>query len=116
LAGGAPPRAKIRSKNLKSTTNIRTGQEVAPPSHSTNGNGRPLEVRADSIPIELRERNQWVLWRYEICDGRQTKIPINARTGRRAKSVDSATWATFAEALAEVERHWAAQNRGFWAL
>src|SRR5262245_31271452 len=57
-----------------------------------------------AVPLELRARPQWVGWRYERRNGTQTKIPINARTGREAKSNDPKTWSTFDEALAAVER------------
>jgi putative DNA primase/helicase len=75
------------------------------------GNGTPCNsttiAAADAlrmIPAELRERPQWVSWKYLNRDGKPTKVPINPRTGRNGSSTDSATWGTFDEATAAVER------------
>ena len=56
-------------------------------------------MNPEAIPRELRERRQWVLWRYEERDGKPTKVPYTAR-GRRASSTDPATWTSFEEARA----------------
>lgn len=65
---------------------------------------------ADNIPQELKDRQQWVVWLYETREGEKkpTKVPHNARTGRRAASTDPRTWSTFAEALATY-------RQGDWA-
>ncbi len=52
------------------------------------------------IPAALRERPQWVCWKYITRGGKQTKWPVNARGGGLADSTDPATWATFDEAVA----------------
>ena len=53
-----------------------------------------------AIPQELRERAQWVLWRLETRDGKQTKVPVRADGRGRASSTNPETWATFDEAVA----------------
>jgi Protein of unknown function (DUF3987)/NrS-1 polymerase HBD domain len=58
-----------------------------------------------NIPDELRDRIQWVCWKYEQRDGRTTKIPKNPSTGRNANTADTTTWGTFDEAVAAAERH-----------
>lgn len=58
-------------------------------------------VATASIPSELQERPQWVVWRYEMREGKPTKIPYQAADPRReAKSTDPATWGTFEQATA----------------
>lgn len=52
------------------------------------------------VPAALRERPQWVCWRYITRAGKQTKCPISPRGGGRADSTDPATWAPFDEAVA----------------
>lgn len=59
-----------------------------------------LALDPSAIPAELKERRQWVCWRYERRDGKWTKPPINPRTGGFAKNDDASTWSTFEEALA----------------
>lgn len=59
----------------------------------------PLPVIADNIPAELRAHPQWVVWRVETRAGKPTKVPYDARTGRRAKSNDRTTWCGFAMAV-----------------
>jgi putative DNA primase/helicase len=58
-------------------------------------------VLVENIPEELTERPQWVVWRYEQRDGKQTKVPRTPSTGLRASSTDPMTWATFSEALGD---------------
>jgi hypothetical protein len=57
------------------------------------------------IPTELKALPQWVVWRYEERDGKQTKIPYRPVAGRivMASTTDPETWGTFdaAGALAE---------------
>jgi primase-polymerase (primpol)-like protein len=60
----------------------------------------PLPVDLDGIPVELCSLPQFGVWRFEqfTDDDGQTgwaKIPINAQTGRRASSTNSATWCSF---------------------
>lgn len=58
-----------------------------------------------SIPQELRGRNAWVVWKLEQRDGKNTKVPYTS-VGRLAKTTDSSTWLSYAEAVA-------LQARGF---
>lgn len=55
-------------------------------------------VQHHNIPSILTDRDQWVAWRWEFREGKFTKVPINPRSGKRAKANDPSTWATFAEA------------------
>ena len=65
---------------------------------------RPLSVRPEGIPAELRDLRRFVVWSYERRDGRWTKPPLIAtEPTRRAASTDPQTWRTFAEALAAIE-------------
>jgi len=56
------------------------------------------------IPACLRDRPQWVAWRYILRDGKQTKAPVNANTGGLADSTDPATWTAFPQALAACQQ------------
>ncbi len=56
------------------------------------------------IPAELPECPQWVVWRAVKRDGKITKPPfMGTAPDRHASTTDSATWCTYAEALAAVE-------------
>ena len=53
-----------------------------------------------NIPIELRQLNQWILWRYEETDGdKPTKVPY-APDWRHAAVNDPSTWSAFDTVLA----------------
>ena len=52
-------------------------------------------MNVDAIPLELRERDQWVVWKSVDRDGKTTKIPLRADKGGPASSTDPSTWATF---------------------
>lgn len=48
------------------------------------------------IPDELKARPQWVNWRYKAVPGKKdTKEPLNPRTGGGAMSNEPSTWGTF---------------------
>jgi primase-polymerase (primpol)-like protein len=69
-----------------------------------------LPVIPKGIPLALREREQWVCWAYQWRadrkgGGKWTKPPLDARSGRPAKSTDPSTWCTFREALAYHRSH-----------
>jgi putative DNA primase/helicase len=57
----------------------------------------------DNIPAELRELNQWVVWRREERDGKTTKVPYDAKTGSRASSTDPTAWTTIEQAAGVAE-------------
>lgn len=59
-------------------------------------------LRLDAIPGELKERAQWVCWRYVERDGKRTKPPYQT-IGDLASSTNPATWTTFAHAVAALE-------------
>lgn len=59
----------------------------------------PLAVIPENIPADLRALPQWLVWRLESRNGKPTKVPFNARTGKCAKSNDPATWCDFETAL-----------------
>ncbi len=52
----------------------------------------------ENIPAYLRERDQWVCWKYETRDGKRTKVPYQWNGGA-ASSTDPATWASFGLAV-----------------
>jgi hypothetical protein len=65
-------------------------------------------VAADGIfiPERLRKLQQFVVYRLEERDGKQTKVPYSPRSGRRASTTDPVTWTSLDEAKA-----YAAGNR-----
>jgi putative DNA primase/helicase len=57
-------------------------------------------VNVAAIPQELRDRRQWVAWRYLERDGKATKVPYRADGQGLASTTDPDTWATFEDAIA----------------
>src|SRR5947209_1747219 len=56
---------------------------------------------------ELQARPQWVCWRKERRQGKFTKVPYSANTGRKAESDNPATWASYVQALQALHaRHY----------
>ena len=60
--------------------------------------GDPHQKLWDNIPVELRELNQWVYWRYDKIDDKDTKVPYCTKT-KKAKTNDSKTWLNFVGAM-----------------
>lgn len=56
----------------------------------------------NTMPAEMRAAWRWLVFRYEVRDGRSTKVPYNPNTGRRASSINPGTWGTFEQACAAV--------------
>lgn len=52
------------------------------------------------VPACLRERRQWVCWRYEQRNGKQTKVPVDPHSGAMASPTDPTMWGTFEHAIA----------------
>src|ERR1700674_3350227 len=48
---------------------------------------------------ELQARPQWVCWRKEQRQGKPTKVPYCATTGRYAQSDNPQTWASYPQAV-----------------
>ena len=55
------------------------------------------------IPDLFRAFGHWVVWKLVPKKDRFTKVPYSAKTGTRASTTDSRTWATFPEALEALE-------------
>jgi KaiC/GvpD/RAD55 family RecA-like ATPase len=50
------------------------------------------------VPQQLRDLNQWVVWRDEDRGGKPTKLPFSIVDGTLAKSNDPNTWGSYAQA------------------
>lgn len=51
-----------------------------------------------NIPASLKNLPNWVVWKKEKRNGKETKVPYDAKSGEYAKSNDAATWTTFEDA------------------
>lgn len=63
-----------------------------------------LERIMQQAPECLRQRPQWVCWKYVQRDGKQTKCPVNPLNGKLADSTSPSTWGTFEQALDACRR------------
>lgn len=67
----------------------------------------------ENIPKALTSVPQWVAWSgHTSMDGKLSKRPINARTGKYAKTNESATWSKFDEAVSHCREN-SLQGVGF---
>ena len=58
-----------------------------------------------AIPLELRERTQWVCWRRKPGpEGKIKKIPVDPKNGKNGSHSDPATWGTYEQALAQFTK------------
>lgn len=53
----------------------------------------------NNIPDELKQLNNWCVWKLQERNGKKTKIPFNAETGEFAKSNDKSTWSSYETAV-----------------
>src|SRR3982751_2755687 len=69
---------------------------------------KPLDIdkAQANVPAVMQAARQWCVWKLEPDkDGKLTKVPYNARTGRAGSSTNRKTWATFDEAIQTYERN-----------
>jgi hypothetical protein len=52
----------------------------------------PLPVLAQNIPLSMRKRRQWIVWRYQRRGDKWSKLPYMAGSDRPAKTNDKSTW------------------------
>ncbi|HDL89773.1 MAG TPA: DNA primase, partial [Thermodesulforhabdus norvegica] len=55
-------------------------------------------INTQGIPPELLKLPQWVLWKFELRDGKTTKVPYSI-TGEKAQSNNPRTWNSFEKTL-----------------
>lgn len=74
-------------------------------------NCNPSELSAfENIPPEMRGKRQWVLWKLEEKDGKQTKIPYMVRIDQATRGHEKAdttkpqTWDSFENAIASLKK------------
>lgn len=94
--------------------------EAQPTHEQPHQRSRPARsvVDFDAIPVELRDRPNWVLWRYESRGEKWTKVPYRVlggafRRGEEAQSNSSASWTTFGAARRAYENDDSADGVGF---
>lgn len=65
------------------------------------------------IPQELTDRPQWVTWRRETREGKQTKVPYRVDGQTRASTTDPTTWTDYETAWAATELRSVADGVGY---
>ena len=61
-----------------------------------------LSLEPGNIPPEMKERRQWVPWRYQWKGSRWAKVPFQPN-GQFAKSNDPGTWHEWGNCLAAYQ-------------
>ena len=77
------------------------------------GKDKILQPAVNRIPDELKQLQQWVVWRAEFRKDKWTKVPYDSLTHRKAKSNDSKTWRDFEIALKAYQENGNYDGIGF---
>ena len=83
-----------------------TGHRVAgyATAKTSASNFDPQRIRKN-FPAVLHNRRQWVCWRYEVRDGRNTKVPMSPYVlDRRASSTNPEDWSDLNTAIRAIEQ------------
>ncbi len=64
---------------------------------------KKISLRDRFFPKSMRALPNWVLWKLETVNGRQTKVPYSALYHGKASSTNPKTWTTFENALRVYE-------------
>ena len=86
---------------MKAANMLRNPVNAAPP------------FNALQIPRELRDQSQWVVYRIETRDGKETKVPYRADGRGKASSTSPASWSSFADTLEACNRDASLSGIGF---
>lgn len=62
-------------------------------------------MNLENIPEYLKENASWCLWKYEIREDKETKIPINPITESYASTDDSRTFSSFEKATEKLSSY-----------
>jgi primase-polymerase (primpol)-like protein len=95
----------VSTKNEKVTRKRKSMSDSSKPT--------PPPVNAEAIPAELKSVPHWVVWRYELRNGRWAKPPLNCRTGNYADVTSPKERVPFEEALAYYQRKQRLDGVGF---
>src|ERR1700752_5393624 len=83
------------TKGIQAMTSIPGGGPAV------NGGSAPpprpsaLRVLAETVPARLKERDQWVLWRYDPHEGKWAKTPYRGNGYHRANISEPTGWTSF---------------------
>lgn len=77
------------------------------------GSPPDVEMLRSQIPADLQAQPTWVCWRFQVRNGRQTKVPVCTRTTRDASSTDPSTWSSFDDAILAWEKDARLDGIGF---
>lgn len=61
-------------------------------------------VNIDAIPTSMRALDQWICWRIDTRNGKETKIPVSPHDGEFASVDDPSTWAELGVAVEAADR------------
>jgi len=90
--------ATIPTENASQLIGRGVAIDVSPPEPPAATAHRPNKSRVldADIPKELKDLPQWVLWKYDLHNGKWTKVPHSSdQTWKRASTTDPKTWGTF---------------------
>ena len=54
---------------------------------------------------KLKSKKNWVTWKREDRNGKVTKVPYDARTGKKASCNDTNTWCSYEKAMSAVKKY-----------
>lgn len=107
----------MATKRKEATDVSRPGSGAFMKSKQTSPPPRPVCAPpvVENIPLELRERAQWVCWRYQRNKDRTdwTKVPIDANTLAGASSTDEHTWTSLQTAMSKCSLDLGYDGAGF---
>jgi putative DNA primase/helicase len=66
----------------------------------------PIAYAPNKIPAYLRERAQWVCWKYELTEkGKWTKVPYQSGSGSKAATTRASEWSSFKQAVEALDHY-----------
>lgn len=72
-----------------------------------------MSLEISNVSKRLKSKQQWICWRTQMRDGKETKLPVDPNTNQMAKTDDPTTWGSVMDAVRAFQSNKQLKGIGF---
>lgn len=72
-----------------------------------------MSPNISNVSKQLKSKQQWICWKTQMRDGKETKLPVDPNTNQMAKTDDPSTWGSVMDAVRAYEINKQLKGIGF---
>lgn len=72
-----------------------------------------MSPNISNVSKRLKSKQQWICWRTQMRDGKETKLPVDPNTNQMAKTDDPSTWGSVMDAVRAYQSNKQLKGIGF---